>query len=49
MGAGGVQALTRVNPAVYESVAALAADPASAVIIFSGSDKVCIAMHTQAV
>lgn len=38
--ARGVQALTRVNPAVYESVADLAADPASAVIIFSGSDKV---------
>ncbi len=33
------QALTRVNPAVYECVAALAADPASAVVIFSGSDK----------
>ncbi|KAK9822383.1 hypothetical protein WJX81_006174 [Elliptochloris bilobata] len=34
-----IKALTRVNPAVYETVAALAADPASAVIIFSGSDK----------
>lgn len=45
VGAVSVQALTRVNPAVYESVAALAADPASAVIIFSGSDKVCPAMQ----
>jgi hypothetical protein len=33
------QALTRVNPTVYDSVAALCNDPATTVVVFSGSDK----------
>ena len=35
-----IQALTRVNPTVYDSVAALCDDPATTVVVFSGSDKV---------
>lgn len=33
------QALTRVNPTVYDSVAALCDDPDTTVVVFSGSDK----------
>ena len=33
------QALTRVNPTVYDSVAALCAAPGTTVVVFSGSDK----------
>lgn len=36
----GTQALTRVNPTVYDSVAALCGDRNTTVVIFSGSDKV---------
>lgn len=39
-GGGRAQALTRVNPTVYDSVAALCDDPATTVVVFSGSDKV---------
>ena len=34
-----LQALTRVNPWVYESVAALCDSPDTTVVVFSGSDK----------
>jgi hypothetical protein len=34
-----MQALTRVNPTVYDSVAALCSDPYTTVVVFSGSDK----------
>ncbi len=33
------QALTRVNPRVYDSVAALCDSPNTTVVVFSGSDK----------
>lgn len=34
-----LQALTRVNPTVYDSIQALCEDPHTTVVIFSGSDK----------
>lgn len=34
-----IQALTRVNPAAYASLAALAKDPSVDIVIFSGSEK----------
>ena len=34
-----MQALTRVNPRVYDSVAALCDSPNTTVVVFSGSDK----------
>ncbi|BDA46931.1 probable alpha,alpha-trehalose-phosphate synthase [UDP-for [Coccomyxa sp. Obi] len=34
-----IKALTRVNPTVYDSVAALCDDPDTTVVVFSGSDK----------
>lgn len=34
-----LQALTRVNPTVYDSVAALCNNPDTTVVVFSGSDK----------
>lgn len=34
-----IQALTRVNPTVYDSIQALCEDPHTTVVIFSGSDK----------
>ncbi len=34
-----IQALTRVNPAAYSCLAALARDPSVDVVVFSGSDK----------
>ncbi len=34
-----LQALTRVNPRVYDSVAALCDSPNTTVVVFSGSDK----------
>ena len=36
---GSLQALTRVNPRVYDSVAALCDSPNTTVVVFSGSDK----------
>ena len=34
-----LQAMTRVNPTVYNSIAALSSDPHTTVVVFSGSDK----------
>ncbi len=34
-----MQALTRVNPRVFDSVAALCGSPDTTVVVFSGSDK----------
>ena len=34
-----MQALTRVNPQVFDSVAALCGSPDTTVVVFSGSDK----------
>ena len=34
-----VQAMTRVNPTVYNSIAALSNEPNTTVVVFSGSDK----------
>jgi len=34
-----LKALTRVNPTVYDSVAALCDNPDTTVVVFSGSDK----------
>ena len=36
---GVLQALTRVNPRVFDSVAALCNSPNTTVVVFSGSDK----------
>ena len=33
-----LQAMTRVNPTVYNSIAALSSDPHTTVVVFSGSD-----------
>ena len=34
-----LQAMTRVNPTVYNSIASLSNDPNTTVVVFSGSDK----------
>ena len=34
-----MQAMTRVNPTVYNSIAALSNEPNTTVVVFSGSDK----------
>ena len=34
-----LQAMTRVNPTVYNSIASLSSEPNTTVVVFSGSDK----------